>query len=114
MGHVHLPTRKEIIYTDDGRGLNLRDIKQTAISMELIEEQTNLSDQNLAELIFTSGFSTAPSLTEISGRGVGMDAVKAYLEEKGGSITIDLDKKQQNFSTFRFRIRLPKQLYTVA
>lgn len=87
---------------DDGKGLNLQAIKSKS-SVQL------KSDEEYADLIFKSGMSTATQVTEISGRGVGLDAVRGFLEKKGGSIYISfLDKLQnKNFRPFEFVIRIP-------
>ena len=71
---------------DDGRGLNLARLKEKAEQ----EGGAAGSDQELAELIFASGMSTAQEVTDISGRGVGMDAIRKFLEERGGSADIQL------------------------
>ncbi len=71
---------------DDGRGLNLEAIRKRAIQNGLIEADAQLSDESLSQLIFASGFSTAESVTTLSGRGVGMDVVKNEITLLGGRI----------------------------
>jgi len=73
---------------DDGRGLDLEKIKQTAIKRKLYraEELANMSANQLRALIFTPGFSTRSFITEISGRGVGLDVVRTNVERLKGSI----------------------------
>lgn len=73
---------------DDGRGLDLEKIKQTAIKRKLhrAEELANMSANQLRALIFTPGFSTRSFITEISGRGVGLDIVRTNVERLKGSI----------------------------
>jgi two-component system chemotaxis sensor kinase CheA len=73
---------------DDGRGLDLEKIKQTAIKRKLhrAEELANMSANQLRALIFTPGFSTRSFITEISGRGVGLDVVRTNVERLKGSI----------------------------
>ena len=73
---------------DDGRGLNLGFIKLKAIEQGLIREDDQLSSEQIAKLILAPGFSTAAQVTEVSGRGVGMDAVKAFVEREGGHIEL--------------------------
>lgn len=78
----------EITLADDGRGLALSRIHALAIERELIAADATLSDEDVAHLIFLPGFSTAQQLTEVSGRGVGMDAVKDFLEREQGKIQL--------------------------
>lgn len=75
---------------DDGRGLDIKKIGRMALSNGLIpEEQADqLSSNEVADLIFQLGFSTAESVTDSSGRGVGMDAVKSSLNELGGTVDV--------------------------
>ncbi|MBF0441872.1 MAG: Hpt domain-containing protein, partial [Oligoflexales bacterium] len=80
-----------ILYRDDGRGLNLYAIREKAIQRKLIGESHNLGWQYIAELIFTSGMSTSNKVTKISGRGVGMNAIKKFVESYGGSVNLILE-----------------------
>jgi two-component system chemotaxis sensor kinase CheA len=73
---------------DDGRGLNRDKILAKAIKQGLIAEQDKLSDDQIWPLIFKPGFSTAEKVTDVSGRGVGMDVVKRNIEGLGGAVTI--------------------------
>ena len=75
---------------DDGRGLDLMRIRKKAITLGLTTEAEapKLTDQQLAKFIFNAGFSTADRLTNISGRGVGMDVVRTNIEQMGGVIDI--------------------------
>lgn len=73
---------------DDGRGLNREKIIEKAISRNLIQSTDNLSEDQIYDLIFEPGFSTASSITDISGRGVGMDVVKQSIEKMRGHISI--------------------------
>ncbi|HET9241110.1 MAG TPA: 7TM diverse intracellular signaling domain-containing protein [Oligoflexus sp.] len=99
-----------ITYRDDGRGLNLRAIHQIALDKGLIKAQQKNSLEEIAYLIFEPGFSTAQSVTDISGRGVGMNAVKDYIEAKQGSTSIRLHTSDKvlhpEFVPFEFVIRL--------
>ncbi len=78
---------------DDGKGLALGVIRRKAIEKGIIKEDQEMPAQELAQLIFASGFSTAEQVTEVSGRGVGMDAVKGFLEREGGSIALRLTQE---------------------
>lgn len=74
---------------DDGRGLQREAIRRKAIDKGLIQEQDELSDREVYRLIFEPGFSTAAQVTNLSGRGVGMDVVKREVESLRGSVDID-------------------------
>ncbi len=81
-GHIVI----EII--DDGRGLDKDKLLAKAIEKGLVEESNLLSEKQIFELIFMPGFSTAEQLTDISGRGVGMDVVRRNIQSLGGNIEI--------------------------
>jgi len=74
---------------DDGKGLNRAVLEQKAIEKGLIDASQDLTDRQVYELIFHPGFSTAEKVSDISGRGVGMDVVRRNINELGGSITIE-------------------------
>jgi len=74
---------------DDGKGLNRAVLEQKAIEKGLIDASQELTDRQVYELIFHPGFSTAEKVSDISGRGVGMDVVRKNINELGGSITIE-------------------------
>ncbi|MDD4750075.1 MAG: chemotaxis protein CheW, partial [Methanosarcinaceae archaeon] len=75
---------------DDGKGMDLELLKKKALEKGLYSEfeLNNFSDDEVRMLIFTPGFSTKDSATEISGRGVGMDAVKTAVEKLGGKVKV--------------------------
>ncbi len=81
-GHIVI----EIV--DDGRGMDKAKLLAKAIEKGLVEESTIMSDKQILELIFMPGFSTAEKLTDISGRGVGMDVVRRNIQSLGGNIDI--------------------------
>lgn len=95
-----------IIIKDDGRGLNLEAIRRKAIEKGLINSETELSENEVINLIFHPGFSTAEQVTGISGRGVGMDVVKTNISNLKGSIEI---QTKENEGT-EFIIKLPLTL----
>ncbi len=74
---------------DDGKGINPIIIKEKAIAKGLLSEGTELSDKEIFDFIFHPGFSTAEKVTDVSGRGVGMDVVKRNISDLRGGITID-------------------------
>jgi len=73
---------------DDGQGLPLKEIRARAIERGLLAPDAAVTDQELFQLIFLPGFSTAKSVTNVSGRGVGMDVVKRQIEALRGTVTI--------------------------
>lgn len=76
---------------DDGKGLNRDGIKRKAIERGLIPEDSMISDDEIYNLIFQPGFSTAEAVTDVSGRGVGMNVVKKMVQEFKGSILIQTE-----------------------
>lgn len=77
-----------ITVSDDGRGLDKQAIRAKAIEKGLVDAHTTLSEQETIELILRPGFSTAQALTQLSGRGVGLDVVKKTIESLRGSLSI--------------------------
>jgi two-component system, chemotaxis family, sensor kinase CheA len=73
---------------DDGKGINRDRVLAKAIERGMVTPSANLTDQEIDELIFLPGFSTADQVTSVSGRGVGMDAVRQVIEEMGGHVTL--------------------------
>ncbi|MDR0703783.1 MAG: chemotaxis protein CheA [Planctomycetaceae bacterium] len=94
-----------IMITDDGRGLNREKIVAKAIEKGLVgPEVRDWSDDRVFKLVFEPGFSTADKVTDISGRGVGMDVVKRNIEKLNGRI--DINSRAGQGSTFTLRIPL--------
>ncbi len=79
---------------DDGNGLNLDKIRNKAIDRQLItlEQSNSISEDDLLNIVFEPGFSTATAVTEISGRGVGLDIVRSQLRALKGNITVNSEK----------------------
>lgn len=97
-----------ITVEDDGRGIDLQQVRESAVSKGLIspEEAEKMGDEEAKELIFLSGLSTARQVSDVSGRGVGMDVVKTNVERANGSIVILTEKGKGT----TFEIRLPLTL----
>ncbi|MBT2681374.1 chemotaxis protein CheA [Bacillus sp. ISL-35] len=97
---------------DDGAGINKDKVLQKAISKGIITEQSaaGFTDKQAYELILSSGFSTAETISDISGRGVGLDVVKNTIESLGGSISIDSKENQGTI----FSIQLPLTLSIIS
>ncbi|MDL0418860.1 chemotaxis protein CheA [Caldibacillus thermoamylovorans] len=98
--------------TDDGAGINREKVARKAVEKGIItEEQMNqLTDKEIFNLILTSGFSTADKISDISGRGVGLDVVKNTIESLGGTISVH---SEENVGT-TFLIQLPLTLSIIS
>jgi two-component system chemotaxis sensor kinase CheA len=98
---------------DDGKGINPEVIKKLAFEKGLYsqEELGEMSDNRVFHIIFEPGFSTAEKVTEISGRGVGMDMVRSSIEESGGSIHIDSIMGEG--TTFTMIIPIPRSIQII-
>ena len=92
--------------SDDGNGIDVESVKQKAIDKEIIHPGKNLTDLEAFNLIFEPGFSTASSVTDISGRGVGLDVVRRQIEKLNGSVTVWSEKGNGTV----FTIKLPLTL----
>jgi len=92
--------------SDDGRGLNRDRILNKAIERGLIASGEGMSDQEIYQLIFEPGFSTAEQLTNLSGRGVGMDVVKRSIEALRGVITLNSKPGQGTLTQMRLPLTL--------
>jgi two-component system chemotaxis sensor kinase CheA len=96
-----------IIIADDGAGIDLEKIKQTALERKLYthDELEQLDRQELLQLIFENEFSTKNEVSELSGRGVGLAAVKEELEKLNG--TLQIDTRKDEGTSFTFTLPIP-------
>lgn len=94
-----------LFIADDGRGINIEKIRRTAANKGLItlEKANSISDNEIMEYIFMDGFSTNETVSELSGRGVGLSAVKSEVEKLGGTIHVETSQGQGT----EFRITIP-------
>ena len=113
VGEIRLIARHEgnhvlLLVSDDGKGLKAEVIKQKALEKGLVSkaELDAMDPSDVMRLIFMSGFSTAETVTDVSGRGVGMDVVRTKIEALGGTLELDSTQGQGT----RVRIRLPLTL----
>ena len=93
VGHVNLKVSLEndeitLVITDDGAGVDLAKVKQKAIEKGLFGDDQTITDQALMTVIFEPGFSTADTISQIAGRGVGLDAVRSDIAALGGRIDV--------------------------
>lgn len=104
----HEGTQVVLQIRDDGGGLDARRLREAAVRMGYVQEQdaSNLSDQELYGIIFLPGFSTASEVSEVSGRGVGLDVVKATVNKMKGTLSIQSERGKGT----SFTIRLPMTL----
>jgi ABC-type branched-subunit amino acid transport system ATPase component/HPt (histidine-containing phosphotransfer) domain-containing protein len=101
------------VYKDDGEGIDLIKLKNKAVEMKLINNEQLIEPETIDKIIFKSGVSTAEQVTELSGRGVGLDAVKKFFEKENGEVKINfLNKydKTTKRAPFEFVLKLPANL----
>ena len=101
----------KLVIRDDGNGIDLERVKNKAINLGIITEDQGkmLSKKEIIDFIFHSGFSTAAEITDVSGRGVGMDVVRNNIRKSSGSIFVDTTPGQGT----EFRIILPLSLAVI-
>ncbi|MEO8839795.1 MAG: hybrid sensor histidine kinase/response regulator, partial [Herbaspirillum sp.] len=111
IGELRVEIRQEgnevmIQFSDDGRGLNLTRIRDKAQLAGLITDKHELTESEVTDLIFSPGFSTAETITELAGRGIGMDVVRSEAASLGGRIEV---RSEANHGA-QFTIHLPLTL----
>lgn len=101
----------KLVIRDDGNGIDLDRVKNKAITLGIVtqEQADMLSKKDIIEFIFHSGFSTAAEITDVSGRGVGMDVVRNNIRKSSGSIFVDTNAGQGT----EFKIILPLSLAVI-
>jgi len=108
VGHIQIEVQQagndvSVEFRDDGAGLNLTRIRERALQLGLMRAGQPLTDAEAANLVFSPGFSTATEVTELAGRGVGMDVVRSEVQALGGRIETQTRAGQGT----RFRLVLP-------
>ena len=103
-------TRAVISITDDGRGIDKTEVHSRAIEAGLITSEEKLTEEELLRLILRPGFSTAGHVSEVSGRGVGLDAVERTIYELGGEVRISSEKG----SWTKFELAVPTTLVMIS
>lgn len=103
---VYAGAEVAISVSDDGAGLNVERIRAKAEENGIITPETKLTEQELNQLIFAPGFSTAKEVTALSGRGVGMDVVKRTIDSLRGSIDVASARGQGSTMTLRLPLTL--------
>lgn len=111
IGEIRLSVRQEsnevvFEFSDDGAGLNFAKLREKAIANGSLQPDEEVSDDQLAQLIFTPGLSTATEITEIAGRGIGMDVVRSEIAGLGGRIDVSSKRGEGT----QFLIHLPLTL----
>lgn len=112
-GHILLSAHQEggqvhVEVTDDGRGIDHDKIRNKAVERGVIapDRAARMSRREIINLIFTPGFSTAEKVSEVSGRGVGMDVVRTNIEKLGGQIDVDTEVGKGTTVLFRLPLTL--------
>ncbi len=110
-GELRIDVRQEgneivVVFADDGAGLDLDRIRERAVALGMVGDSQRLTERDLVDLIFAPGFSTAEEVTELAGRGVGMDVVRAELNSFGGRIAVSSESGRGT----RFTLYLPLTL----
>lgn len=108
VGMRELPNFLSMVIEDDGGGLDYARIHKKAVELEIVAPGQQLTEADIVNFLFQSGVSTADQVTDISGRGVGMDVVKRMVEEAGGAIEVSSKAGEGT----RFEVRLPKSVTT--
>ena len=111
IGRIHLNLKREgaevvVEVSDDGAGMDLNAIRIKGLELGLIRADQELSDEDTMQLVLEPGFSTASSLTQQAGRGVGMDVVAVEIKKLGGALHMESAKGRGT----RFTIKLPSTL----
>ena len=106
IGHIELNISRQgtdvlVSFSDDGKGIDEKNIQQKALNLGLIEADQSLDKRELLQFIFHPGFSTAKEVTQISGRGVGLDVVQSEIKALGGHVTVDSELGQGTTFTIR-------------
>ena len=96
--------------SDDGRGIDIAKVLQKAVNKGIIRPGTRMAEDKIRELLFEPGFSTADAVTDIAGRGVGLDVVRSEISTMGGRVDIRSTLGQGT----TFVLRLPSTLTTIA
>jgi len=107
-GRIELALRREgsevvIVVSDDGAGINLRAVREKAMTLGIVSPKQELSDEQATQLILEPGFTTAGRVTQSAGRGVGMDVVVTEIKKLGGALFIESEEGRGT----RFTVRLP-------
>jgi chemosensory pili system protein ChpA (sensor histidine kinase/response regulator) len=111
-GQIRLTLRREgaeviVEIADDGAGMNLKAIRDKGVTLGLIQPGQTLSDEDAMQLVLEPGFSTAGSVTQAAGRGVGMDVVATEIKKLGGALHMETVSNPGPAQGTKFTIRLP-------
>ncbi|ENV12948.1 Hpt domain-containing protein [Acinetobacter schindleri] len=90
-----------ISFSDDGKGIDAESIRAKAISLDLIKAEQQVDQEELLQFIFHPGFSTAKAVTQISGRGVGLDVVQSEIKTLGGHVSVNSELGKGTTFTIR-------------
>jgi len=107
---TQLPGNKiEIVISDDGAGINIQKVKEKALREGIIKDTDDLTDREVENLIFHSGITTSPMITDLSGRGLGLAIVREKIDALGGTVSVHSEPVKG--TSFSFRIPLTLATY---
>lgn len=117
--NIEVSTDQECIklrISDDGQGFNVGKIKSIAEGKGLLDKSKEYTDKDIAEFVFEASFSTSDQVSEVSGRGAGMDIVKSIVEDAEGRLFLEADSTykgplQPGFAKFSFVMRIPLEFF---
>ena len=100
-----------ITITDDGRGVDADRVRRAAVERGMLSEQAaaSLTEAQALDLLFQHGFSTRSEVSELSGRGIGLDVVRSVVEELGGSVTLTSKRGEGTEITLSIPARLSQE-----
>ncbi|MCP5774845.1 ATP-binding protein, partial [Klebsiella pneumoniae] len=88
-------------FSDDGKGIDAEKIREKALSLDLIKADQVIDQEEILQFIFHPGFSTAKAVTQISGRGVGLDVVQSEIKSLGGHVSVSSELGKGTVFTIR-------------
>ncbi|RYZ59497.1 MAG: hypothetical protein EOP07_03795 [Proteobacteria bacterium] len=102
------------VFRDDGRGLDLEMIREKMAELHKtdVKKFENFADETDADAIFLPGLTTKDEVSVVSGRGIGMDAIRTMLERRGGTIAVKLGERKGRFASFELVISIPGMIRT--
>ncbi|WP_245676838.1 ATP-binding protein, partial [Oligoflexus tunisiensis] len=111
---IHLVPRHDRVLVqvrDDGRGLNLKAIEERAIVSGMMQPGEALTRPRIQDFLFAAGFSSASQISELSGRGVGMHAIREFVSEAGGQVYLEIGEPVDHHATLTVVVDLAASFF---